>query len=141
MDKNFKSALTGRSAKVIGIGAAAFILLGTGAAIGSGTPTVVEKTIEVPKEVIKEVPGQVQIKNVEVFKTPASCLHALDNSEALAGHFGTAMDLAAEAIDQAASWDGAGLTATTDKMTKLNEKVTKEVNTYVVNASDCRANQ
>lgn len=142
MENNLKTPIGRRLIKAGAVGVGVAVIFGVGISIGAGTPpepTIVTKTVEVPKEVIKEVPGPVQ--TVEVAKVPASCLHALDNSEALSGHFGSAMDLAAEAIDQAASWDGPGLTATTDKMTKLNKKVTSEVNTYVVNASECRAAQ
>ena len=104
------------------------IALGSAAAGGTPEPetVTVEKRVEVPVETI-------------VATTPAVCLEALDDAEAVVKLGAEALGYSGEAIKAAASFNLAGLESANADLETVAPRMTDAVESYNVSATVCRA--
>lgn len=100
-----------------------------------------------PVEVVKEVPGPERVvtqtveKKVDVPKTPAACLTALDLSEQAFNYAAEALGYSNDALTAAGQLDPAGIQAAGDKMEALNPKIKALAPKVNAAKSECRASE
>lgn len=124
----------------IGIPVAALLIgVGIGNSAAGGVPearveTKIEtREVEVPVEKIVE-------KKVDVPVTPAACIAALDEAEALNQINIEAFGVVADMFDAASSFDVSGMNAGSAELDALQPKVASKVADYNEEATACRAN-
>lgn len=119
-----------RVALPIAFAATAALGIALGSAAAGGTPepetVTVEKRVEVPVEKI-------------VTTTPAVCLEALDDAEAVVKLGAEALGYSGAAIEAAGSFDLAGLESANADLGTVAPRMTDAVDTYNVSATVCRS--
>ncbi len=135
MENNSRPARIRRRILAVGIPTLTLLVgVGIGTSATGGVPeprveTIVEtETVEVEKEVEVEVPV-----------TPAACLAALDEAEALNELNIEAFGVVADMFDAASSFDVSGINSGTAKLDALQPDVASKVADYNVEATACRA--
>lgn len=138
METNSRPARIRRRIFAVGIPTLALVIgVGIGTSATGETPeprveTIVQtETVEVPVE--KEI-------EVEVPVTPAACIAALDEAEALNQLNIEAFGVVADMFDAASSFDVAGINSGSAKLDALQPDVALKVADYNVEAEACRAN-
>lgn len=132
--------MASKKVKIIGgiIGGFALFGIGAGAGAAGGAPeaVTVEKRVEVPVEkvVTKEV-------KVDVEKTPASCIRALDLAGEAMGIMAQVADLGGDTAIAAGTGNVRELNSITAQLEALNVEIVDLNAPTATAASDCRSKQ
>lgn len=123
------------------IAGGALVLMSLGFGMGqsaageeSSTPPVQAEAPEVKTET------KTVTEEVEVEKTPQSCIDALDYGDELIGYFSEALESAADSMGYAMDFDWDSLDGETAKLEKLTPKVEEARSNYDTAAAECRVN-